>query len=67
MPRQSGCIGQVENVLAVHLIGAQGHRLRLERERLLSLKPSGFEPPRGIERRHADRIEAATGDGSPLT
>ena len=54
-------IGQVEDVLAVHLIGAQRHRLRLERERLLRLEPRGLEPQGGVERRHAHRVEAATG------
>jgi hypothetical protein len=36
---------QVEDVLAVHFVSTQRHRLGLERERLLGLEPSGLDSP----------------------
>lgn len=59
--------GHVEDILAIHVIGAQRHRLRLERECLLRLKPSGFKSERCIECRHTGWIESAASKGRPMT
>lgn len=37
-------LGQVQNVLAIDLVAAHHHRLRFEREPLLSFKPSRLDP-----------------------
>lgn len=65
MRRARGRIGQVEHILAIHLIGTQRQRLRLERKRLLRLQPRGLESQGGLERLHSNRVEPPTGRGGP--
>jgi hypothetical protein len=50
---------EVQNIFAVHVVGAECQRLRLEGERLLCFQPGGFVVQGCIKGGHAGRIESA--------
>jgi len=50
-------ISEVDDVSAIHFIGAHRHWLGLECKPLLRLEPSSFQPQRRVERRHPRAIE----------
>src|SRR4051794_16588291 len=59
-------ISEVDHVLAVDLIGAQGHGLGFEGKALLCFKPRGLRAARRVERRNTFRVEPTAVDRGPL-
>lgn len=59
-------VDEVERGVPIDAVGTHRHRLRLEREALLRLRPRCLEVQRGLERRHARSIEAAAMQPGPL-
>ena len=50
-------LAKVKDIRTIHPVAAYCHRLRLEREPLLSLQPRGFQRQGSVQSRHARAIE----------